>query len=248
MLLSGIAMSSQLEYRSYALRATGGADRLVRGVAIRYESWQKVADKGTKAYAGSSRLREKIATGAIRLEDIPKIKALVNHRDTKYLGSTDSNLKLDNRDNTLRFELTIPRTSLGDDVLGILEAEQQMPVSIGFLSRGLKSNIKIIDLANDDELEKSLNDSGAAKTVTPVDTTEINTQAGRLDGSDYVEGRNPRTGRSWRVYKSLDIREISILYGLDPAWSGVYVRQDDLGDSSARSKAYAELELLCLGG
>ena len=251
MLLLGTQMSSQLDYRSYSLRTTGVTDRVVRGVAARYEFWQRVADKGTRAYAGSSRLREKIATGAIKPEDLPNVKALVNHKKTEYLGGSKSGvLSLANKNNTLTFELNVPRTRLGDDILGMLEAEQQLPVSVGFLSRGRKSNVKIIDF-DDEDLENFIDspvENRAVEKVTPLDSTQINLQIGELDGSDFVEGRNPKTGRSWRVYKQLDLREVSILYGLDPAWSGVYVRQDELGNKRKRSLAHAELELLCLAG
>lgn len=246
----GTTASCSLDYRSYSLRATGGTDRTIRGVAIKYESWQRVADRDTRAIAGSSRLREKIASGAVRIEDLPvNVRALVNHREEQYLGGSKSGaLSLENKDNALAFELTLPRTRLADDVLGLMESEQQLPVSIGFLSRGRRSNVKVIDF-DDEALEKAIETPNrGSEKVTPLDNTEINLQAGKLQGSDFVEGRNVKTGRSWRVYKSLDLREISILYGLAPAWEGVYARQDELGDSEERSRAYAELELLCLGG
>lgn len=226
----GMTACCSLDYRCYSLRATGENDRTIRGVAIRYESWQRVADTDTRAIAGSSRLREKIASGAVRIEDLPvNVRALVNHRDEQYLGGSKSGaLSLENKDNTLTFELTLPRTRLADDVLGLMESEQQLPVSIGFLSRGRGSNVKVINF-DDEALEKAIennnpNEPANPEKATPLDDTEISLQAGRLNGSDFVEGRNVKTGRSWRVYKSLDLREISILYGLEAAWQGVYAR------------------------
>lgn len=244
-----------MEYRTCSLRATDiTTDRVVKGVAVVYEAWQRVSAKGARAFAGSSRLREKIATGAIRLEDIPRIKALINHRQENYLASTDSGLKLENRDNTLRFELTLPRTTLGDDVIGLMEAERELPVSIGFVARGKNSNIKQIDFDDADLEELFDNPSESRATVekvTPLDNTEINLQTGRLEGSDYVEGINVKTGRSWRVYKSLNIVEISLLQGLDPAWEGVYASADGVKRCKHQAdiiQARAELEAICLDG
>ena len=265
-----------LEYRTCSIRASQIEDRIIRGTAALYEVWQRVAvaeplatDQRTteqRAWSGSSGMREKVAEGAVRLERIEaehgywageraraRIKALVNHSNEQYLGNTGSGaLKLQNKDQQLQFELTVPETQLGNDVLAMMRAEGELGVSIGFVARGRKSNIKRINF-RDNELESKLGQSQRASvvTVTPMDSTDLPVQEGVLDGSDYVEGigidnNNRVSGRNWRVYKSFAVTEVSLLVGKAPAWEGTTATQTRSADEL--SLARMQLELMCLGG
>ena len=239
-------MLNQLDYRSATLVARAVEDsgpdaRIIRGTAIVFERWQRVAESDQRATSGSSGKREKIVADAVRIPDLGsianaamdlalkatfrEIRGQVNHNPQRYLASMfKRSLRLNKTDESLDFEMTIPRTRDGDDVLAILENDGgELPASVGFLSRGRKSNIKKINFS-DEALEEAIakaTDERAVEEVTPMDSTEINLQEGRLDGSDFVEGVATKAGRQWRVYKSFDLREISLLIGVDPAWQGV---------------------------
>ena len=90
-----------------------------------------------------------------------------------------------------------------------------------------------------------------SKGAVELDNTPINLQNGRLNGSDYVEGINPKSGRNWRVYRSFDLREISFLIGLEPAWKGVYGQlgsgkpEPTPNNQAWRARELAMVELRC---
>ena len=259
--------SPDLEYRTLDLvvREVSKGDNAIRGTAILFERWQRVADLDARAVAGSSHKREKVTVASINLPDLSElvneaidrelkrqhndIRALVNHNPDKYLGSMfNRSLKLTKTDDTLDFELTVPQTTAGNDLLAILANEGGIiATSVGFKSRGRRSNIKQVDF-DDEALEADLEDRAVTKTNI-LDNTPINLQTGRLDGSDYVEGINVKSGRNWRVYKSFDLREISFLIGQEPAWQGVYGQlgsgKPDPSQRARRSRELAMVEMRC---
>ena len=240
---------------------------VVRGTAVVFERWQRVADLDARAVAGSSRRREKITVASINLPDLSDlindaidrelrsqhndIRALVNHNPDKYLGSMfNRSLKLEKTADTLDFELTVPKTTVGNDLLAILANEGGVvAMSVGFKSRGRNSNVKQIDF-DDSKLEEELDDKGAVNS-SMLDNTPINLQTGKLNGSDFVEGVNVRNGRNWRVYKSFDLREISFLIGQEPAWQGVYGQlgsgkpQPTSQQQARRARELAMVEMRC---
>ena len=263
-----VSYSHELEYRTIDLNVRQvSPDNVVKGTAIVFERWQVVAESDARAYAGSARKREKVTVASINLPELSDlindvidrelkrqhndIRALVNHNPDKYLGSMfNRSLKLEKTANTLDFELTVPRTTVGNDLLAILANEGGVvAMSVGFKSRGRNSNVKQIDF-DDDALEAELED-GAVDKTNILDNTPINLQDGKLDGSDYVEGINVKSGRNWRVYKSFDLREISFLIGQEPAWQGVYGQlgsgkpQPSSAQQARRARDLAMAELRC---
>ena len=255
--------SHDLEYRTLDLRDVSSTANVVRGTAVVFERWQKVATVDARAIAGESHKREKVTVASVNLPDLSEfvndaldrelrkthndIRALVNHDSNKYLGSMfKRSLKLTKTADTLDFELTVPDTTLGNDLLGIMRNESgAVAMSVGFVSKGRKSNTKTIDMDDDPDL-----DTTKGKTVI-LDDTPINLQDGKLDGSDYVEGINVKTGRNWRVYRNFDLREISFLIGQEPAWQGVYGQlgsgkpEPTSADQARRSRELAMVELRC---
>lgn len=232
----------KLTYRALEARATFSEttpDNVIEGVAIPFERWQRVADSGQRvnAISGSAGTREKIVVDAIRVPNLVNelddlfIKMLANHDQTQYLGSTRSGaLKLFKTASSLNFRLALPGTTLAKDIKAMIVAEKALPVSVGFVERGPRSNVKT----------KRMTDTSEAG-IKELDAEPLPTQSGRLNGSDWVQGTDPETGRTWRVYKSLDVREISILSGPDPAWSGTHAvigdtPADILPDDSIRSR------------
>ena len=215
-----------MEYRSFECRADA-SDMTISGVCILFERWQRVAQAGQAAYAGSDGTREKILETSIRIDADGKpfvgttyrykkprpIKAIVNHNEGLYLASTDSSLKLKKTKTGLEFLLGLPNTNRGRDIAELAKAEGSLPVSVGFIGRGRRSKIKRKPVVSDDP----------RKTEQEIDALPLQTQPPDqpLDGSDWVEGYDANTGRKWRAYFSLDLRELSILEGLDPAWEGV---------------------------
>ena len=206
---------------------------------VPFERWQRVADGGQRndAISGSAGTREKIVVDAIRVPNLVDtvddlfIKMLANHDQTQYLGSTRSGaLKLFKTKSALNFRLALPGTTLAKDIKAMIVAEKALPVSVGFVERGPKSIVK----------NKQMVDTSEAG-IKQLDVEPLQTQTGRLNGSDWVEGVDPKTGRKWRVYKSLDVREISILNGPDAAWSGTHAvisgtPDDILPNDSMRSR------------
>ena len=250
-----------LAVREVVSPATGG--NIVRGRALVFERWQRVATSDTRAYAGSRRRREKITSEAVRLPDLGDIvneaidaelkqqfndvRALVNHDPDKYLGSMfNRSLKLTKTADALEFELRVPMTSNGNDLLAILQNEGGIiPMSVGFVSKGKRSNTKEINF-DDKALEQDIeNNTDKSKQL---DNTPINLQEGRLDGSDYVAGRNVKNGRDGIVYRSFDLREISFLIGQEPAWEGTYGKlgsAEPTSQEQARARELAMVELRC---
>ena len=233
-------MTNQLETRSFACRATVDTESesmVIHGTAILFETWQKVAEAGQAAYSGSERLREKIARGALRIDVsdqqssfVHTIKTLINHDPQKYLGSSKTSLKLKQTDQGLDFEITVPQTTLGMDTIALAKAEGTLPVSIGFVGRGRKSKVAKKPLAAQDaDTPPGEKDLGQTQPQTqPPDQL--------LDGSDFTEGIDQRNGIRWRVYHTIDLREISILQGLDPAWRGVSAKTGKLDSEQARAE------------
>ena len=258
--------SDGLEYRTFECRAVSDdpSERIISGKAILFERWNKVADKGTRWDSSSYWRREKFTHESVRVPDLSEIvneaadralrkvhrdiQARVNHDQQKYLGSMfNRSLKLTKTDESLDFELRVPNTSVGNDLLGVMQNEGgTIKTSIGFHGRGKNSNIKRIDV-DDATMEAVLSGESRANVsvATPLDNTEINLQEGKLDGSDYVESLGRvQGGRSWRVYKSLDLREITFLIGFEPAHEGVGGKIGGLPTSvSQRSR---EIEILRL--
>ena len=242
-------MSQQLlEHRSFACRATVDAESesmVIHGTAIVFETWQKVAEAGQAAYSGSERLREKIAKGALRIDVsdqqsafVHTIKSLINHDPQKYLGSTKTSLKLKQTDQGLDFEITVPQTTLGLDTIALAKAEGTLPVSIGFVGRGRRSNVAKKPLAASRAAIDAEKPPPEIDLGLPVPKTQPPDHL--LDGSDYTEGIDQRNGIRWRVYHTIDLREISILQGLDPAWRGVSAKVGKLDSNQARAKAVLE--------
>ena len=260
--------SPDLEYRTVGLAvretATSTNGNVVRGTAVVFERWQKVAQRDARAVAGESHKREKVTVASVNLPDLSEfvndaldqelrkthndVRALINHDNDKYLGSMfKRSLKFTKTDRSLDFELTVPETTLGNDLLGIMRNESgAVAMSVGFVSKGRKSNTKTVNM--DDE--PTTDDTTAGKKTT-IDNTPINLQNGKLDGSDYVEGINVKTGRNWRVYKNFDLREISFLVGQEPAWQGVYAQigsgkpVPSSADQARRERELIMLELRC---
>ena len=265
-------LDADLEYRTtdFTVRevSPGPGGNVVRGTAIVFERWQRVAAADARAVAGGSRKREKVTTLSVDLPDLSEfvneavdaelrkryndVRALVNHDSQRYLGSMfKRSLKLTKTAETLDFELTVPETTDGNNMLAIMRNENGViATSVGFVSKGRNSNVKQIDF-DDDDLEAELGDTRAVVNNTNVlDKTPINTQEGKLNGSDYVEGVNVKNGRNWRVYRSFDLREISFLIGQEPAWQGVYGqlgsgRPEPTPQQQARQRELDMLELRC---
>ena len=273
-----------MEYRAIncELRAVGDSpdSRKIRGRAILFEKWQRVATGDERAISGSSGKREKITSQAVRLPDLSEIvnEAMdaelkkvyrdvvmqVDHDQNKYLGSMfRRSLKLTKTDEVLDFELDVPETTVGNDLLAIMRNEGgNLTTSIGFAGRGKKSNVKKIDF-EDEALEGDfLAERAVVRDTTPLDKTPLNLQEGKLSGSDFVEGvgitKNKKvSGVDWIVFRSLDLREISILTpNREPAHSGVFAQ---LGagtpqlSQEQQARRWRERELLlaeatCLAG
>ena len=259
--------SHDLDYRTFdfAVReiTSDSNGKVVRGTAVVFEKWQKVANDDARAVAGGSHKREKVTYTSIDLPSLSEIvndaldaelkrqhndvRALINHNPDKYLGSMfNRSLKLTKTANSLDFELNVPATTDGNNLLAILANEGGIiATSVGFKSRGRNSNIKQINF--DDEALATEKSKGAVE----LDNTPINLQNGRLNGSDYVEGINPKSGRNWRVYRSFDLREISFLIGLEPAWKGVYGQlgsgkpEPTPNNQAWRARELAMVELRC---
>ena len=262
-----------LEYRSveFGVRAVTDSpeSRWLRGRAILFEKWQKVATlDDTRATAGSSGKREKITSEAVRLPDLSEIvnEALdrelrkqyrdvvmqVNHDPEKYLGSMfGRSLKLTKTDEYLDFEIKLPETQAADDVLSIMRNESgTLTTSIGFVGRTRKSNVKKINF-EDDEFDADFPEERSVRETTPMDKIPLNLQEGKLYGSDYVEGvgitgNKNVSGLDYIVFRSLDLREISILTpNYEPAHAGVFA-QLGTGTPQERQRRARELDLMRL--
>ena len=181
-------LSPDLEYRSIGL-AVRGVDsapegNVIRGTAIVFEKWQKVAQLDARASAGESRKREKVVSEAVNIPDLSEIvneaidaelrrqfhevRALVNHDADKYLGSMfKRSLRFTKTDKSLDFELTVPNTTLGNDLLGIMKNEGgQIAMSVGFVSKGRKSNTKTVNV--DDEPDVSTTGKSTVDTTRSI--------------------------------------------------------------------------------
>lgn len=269
---------NELTYRSCNLAIRDITDapngRVIRGTAIVFERWQRVAEADTRDYSGSSGMREKVTSDAVELPDLSDIvneamdkalkevandvRALVNHDPERYLGSMyNRSLKLNKTQDSLDFELNVPKTSAGNDLLAVMENEGgNIPASVGFVSRGKNSNIKRInfdDEALEEAITKPSDKRAVVENVSPLDSTEINTQTGKLAGSDYIEGIGVKSGKKWKIFKRLDLREISLLIGHSPAWQGVYGQlgagaPQPSSQQQARARELELVRLRCLVG
>ena len=87
--------------------------------------------------------------------------------------------------------------------------------------------------------------------ATPLDNAEVNLQEGMLEGSDFVESQGRvHGGMPWRVYKQLDLREITFLIGFEPAHEGVGGKLGALPASVSQRSREIEIMRLqtCLAG
>jgi uncharacterized protein len=118
-------MGDQMERRAVVeLRARG---RTLHGIAAPFN---RVADIG-------GMFREKIAPGAFAktLASNPDILALADHRSHELLGRTRSKtLRLSETGDGLSYELDLPRTSTGDDLLELATRGDLGGLSIGFVA------------------------------------------------------------------------------------------------------------------
>lgn len=164
-------------------------NRTIKGTAIVFERWQKV---------GKSNFSELVRRNAVAKD--ANIRALINHDPEKYLGSVDKNsLKITQSITGLDFELRVPKTSNGNDLLAILENEGgELPTSIGF----------------------------------------------NLLGSEFEDQKSNHDDAVNRTYSKIDLREISLLVGQEPAWQGV-----SASNRSQKEAEWRERELwLCSNG
>ena len=162
-------------------------DRLINGTAIVFNRWQKVAN---------TKLSELVRRDAVATDN--NIRALINHDSQRYLGSVKGqSLKIDQTPIGLNFELRVPKTTEGNDLLAIMDNEGgEVPTSIGFTLRG----------------------------------------------SEYSDNKSSVDNALNRTYSKIDLREISLLVGQEPAWQGV-----SASNRSAESmRRERELILLCL--
>ena len=244
--------------------------RIIKGRAILFERWQRAPETNERMeQRGSYYGREKFTHESVRVPDLSEVvnnamdkalkrtyhdvKALVNHDQQKYLGSMfKRSLRLEKNKEGLDFEMSVPNTSLGNDLIGIIENEGgQVSTSIGFLGEGKGSNIKKV-MVDDKAFDNVIEGRANVEVATPLDNVEINLQEGKLNGSDYVEsmGKVP-SGRPWRVYKSLDLREISFLIGVEPAHEGTFAQlgsgkpQPSNTDQAYRARQLEMIKLRC---
>lgn len=96
-------------------RSTNIEERKIQGYAAVFnDEYTKLKDRWGETFY------EKVTRGAFlkTLSDKTKDKfMLINHDWNKVVGRTDSNLVLEEDSNGLRFELTVPNTSDGNDLL-----------------------------------------------------------------------------------------------------------------------------------
>jgi HK97 family phage prohead protease len=127
--------SSQLEVRAKGRKLEGYA-----------------ATFGTEARIGD--FTETIAPGAFNLEPSSKsdVLALVDHDPSRVLARTKSNtLRLAEDTKGLHFDLDVPRTSTGNDVLALAERGDLGGMSFGFITikdqwDGAKRTLQQVDL------------------------------------------------------------------------------------------------------
>ena len=205
--------------------------------------------KGRIAPPGAGRFREKVRRGAIKMptsdelfgdtfsqaleeQGIHDVRALINHNPNSVVGQlSDRSLRLKNVGDNLNFELDLPENSVGNKVIDKLNdsEDKRLGMSVGFKRYGRKSNVirknydqDLPDSVIEKDFTFSPDETRAIETVETASIQTPNLQTGLLDGSDYVEGVHVPTGRQWRVYFQLDLREVSILVDTQPAWQGTF--------------------------
>ncbi|MFV9414702.1 HK97 family phage prohead protease [Klebsiella oxytoca] len=117
------------EIRTSELTAS---DKKLVGYAVRWNSLSEII---------WDEFREQFAPGAFKdsLASGSDVRALYEHNYTQLLGRTKSGtLVLSEDDTGLRFELTLPNTQLGNDVLALVERGDLSGMSFGF--RALKES------------------------------------------------------------------------------------------------------------
>lgn len=157
---------SSLIHRRFAETRTEG--RKLSGVAAIYNRETQIG-----------RMREKIAPGAFErtLSTDDEVLAFADHDSTKLLGRRSSGtLRLTDTDFGLAYELDIPETQLGHDILALAERGDLGGMSFGFLVR--KGGERIID---------------GVRTLTDIDLREISVVSAwpAYDGTS-VEARSYR--------------------------------------------------------
>lgn len=169
------------------------------GLAAPFESYIRIARNS----------KEKIRSGAFTrsLDEVNSgernIKLLVDHNDQKLLADTKTaTLTLRETKEGLEFNATLPDTTLGRDIKSLSDSKLLSGVSIGFKNRGDTSRIgQQMDTGKE---------SFELMRPSPI--------AGKLDGSSWIEGRNKDDGSQWRVLTEIDVREVSVLTGAEPAF------------------------------
>ena len=152
------------------------------------------------------------------------IKALVDHNPQQLLGRLSrqvKTLRLREADVGLLFQLDLPATTLGADIRALAVAGLLAGVSIGFLSSG--STSKIIENKPDFLLQDSIPVGGLA-------AAELEDSSVLMDGSDSVRGMSANNdGSRFEIFFGIDLREISILTGSNPAYphTSVVARSDE---------------------
>lgn len=115
---------------SLEIRDTNIEERKIEGYAAVFsEEYTKLKDRWGEVFY------EKISPGAFRktLADNTRDKfMLVNHDWNKVVGRTNSNLILEEDSKGLRFELTVPNTSEGNDLLENVRTGLIQGCSFGF--------------------------------------------------------------------------------------------------------------------
>jgi HK97 family phage prohead protease len=133
----------EIERRAAALELRAAGRRLT-GIAAPF---------GVEARIGN--VTEVILAGAFRdtIGDGHDVLALSDHDAAKLLGRTRSgSLRLSESERGLRFEIELPATTLGNDVLALAERGDLGGVSIGFRAKdehwsGQRRELRAVDLA-----------------------------------------------------------------------------------------------------
>ena len=197
--------------------------------------------------------REKVRREAVRLEDIEEaygeafraalkrkglhdVAASIDHKPQGFGRMSDGNIRFKNTSESLNFEIDLPETPAGNRVLTAIQdaPDGNIGVSIGFRRKGRKSNIvrKHYDQVDQDQIDQDLQTKLLPAGVEQRATVDVGAdsvrapeqQEGELEGSDYFEGVAVTQGRQFRVYFTVDLREVSLLVKIKPRWEGVFAQ------------------------
>ena len=203
---------SDLEYR-YAEPPPAGR---VGGLAAPYERWETIGGGRDRAGRPRPRRREKIARGAFRdalgavQEGKLEIKAFAAHMPERILGRTgNGTLQLFDAKDGLRFELLLPDTTDGRDMLALIQ-RGDLGASVGFLAPSAGAVASGKD-AGDGTLWQVLK-SIALREISLTASPAYKDTSVELLRSDAAEGRQP---------ESYAVRYLRQVLGDDmpPAWS-----------------------------